>query len=803
MELAYSWLSKYLPTPVDIDSLSNILTSIGLEVESVEKVEAIKGSLEGLVVGEVMTCERHPDADKLSVTTVNVGGDNLLPIVCGAPNVAAGQKVIVATVGTTVYPLEGDSFLIKKAKIRGLASEGMICAEDEIGLGKSHDGILILPTDVVVGTPAAAYFNIPEPDYVISVGLTPNRSDAMSHIGSARDVCAYLTHHNTENKVFNITMPEVALPARTATLPIQVKIENEVACKQYLGITIADVTIQEAPEWIKANLKTIGVKSINNVVDITNYVLHEFGQPLHAFDYDKIANHEVIVKNMPLDTPFIALDGTEKKLTATDLMICDAEQPMCIAGVYGGKNSGVTSATQNIFLESAYFDPKTIRRTSMHHQLRTDAATHFEKGVDVEMIKPALLRAAALIVEYGKGKIASDIIELTPTPIPQTVITCKYQYIRQLAGKEYSNETITTILVALGFIIKDIDTETFEATVPYNKVDVKQGADLVEEVLRIDGLDNIQMNDNISMSLNTRPAPVARKWREKLATHLTAAGFQELVTNSITNSKYYPDNQHLVTMLNSLSVELDVLRPSLLESGLEVLAYNINRKQADLLVYENGNVYHAAELGKYSQSSKLGIWITGNVVPQQWEQKAKPADIYYTKGVIERILAISGINKFQIFVDKDTIEWRRGKFVLASATKLSKDKLKQFDIKQDVYYAEVDIKNFVDAAETNKIKYAELPKYPSMKRDLALIVDKNINFDQVQKIANSQKIDALKSFELFDIFESEKLGLDKKSLAVSFTFQLKDRTLTDEEVDQMMTTFSNKFKSELAANIRD
>jgi phenylalanyl-tRNA synthetase beta chain len=803
MQIAYNWLLDYLPQPVSVEELSEILTSIGLEVEAVEKSESIPGSLNGLVIGQVETCIPHPNADKLKITTVNIGSGASLPIVCGASNVAEGQKVVVATVGTTVHPTNGDSFLIKKAKIRGEVSEGMICAEDEIGLGESHEGIMVLPSDVVVGTLAKDYFKIPESDYTIHIGLTPNRSDGNSHIGVAKDVCAYMSHHKAAH--WSVTYPETTIPENViaGSLPVDIAVESPEACPRYAGLTISGVKIQQSPEWLTERLRTIGLRSINNIVDITNYVLHEYGQPLHAFDYDKITDHKIIVKHLQEGTKFITLDDKERTLRQADLMICDPEKALCIAGVFGGSGSSISEQTTNIFLESAYFDPKSIRRTSLHHGLRTDAATHFEKGVDIEMVLPALKRAAMLITTIAGGRISSSITDLYPKKIEAVKINVKYNYINSLCGKEYPAAAVDTILSALGFTILNKTSEFIEVEVPSNKPDVKQAADIAEEILRIDGLDNVAIPSRLNISLHRRPAPAARKWKESLAKYLTHAGLQEIVTNSITNSKYYPEAMPMVRMINSLSSELDVLRPEILESGLEVIAYNVNRKSQDLKLYEFGNIYRKEAVDKYNQSAKLALWITGNVREQNWQQPAQKSDIYYLKGLVQQLFLLCGIKKIQESEDNNIIEWKRGKQAIVKAYTVPSDKLKAFDIKQDVFYAEIDIQHFVEAAEGVAVRYSELPKYPSMRRDLALILDKNVPYSKVAAIAQAQKWEALKGYDLFDVFESEKIGNDKKSLALSFTFQLNDRTLTDEEVDAMMKQLISTYQKDLQATIRE
>lgn len=802
MQIAYSWLLDYLPQPVPVETLSDILTGIGLEVEAVEKSEAIPGGLEGLVIGEVLTCTPHPNADKLRITTVDVGTGDPLPIVCGAPNVAAGQKVVVATVGTTVHPAKGEPFTIKKAKIRGEVSEGMICAEDEIGLGESHAGIMVLPAEAVTGTPARTYFNIGEADYTIHIGLTPNRSDGNSHIGVARDVCAYMTHHKGES--WQVQYPSAPVPeAGTPVLPVAIEVTAAAACPRYAGIVITGIKVQPSPEWLTRRLHTIGIRSVNNVVDITNYVLHEYGQPLHAFDYDKIGEQKIQIRYATEGEKFMSLDGKERTLRSEDLMIGDAAQGMCMAGIFGGAVSGVSEQTTSIFLESAYFSPRVIRRSSLHHGLRTDAATHFEKGVDIEMVLPALQRAVSLISEIAGGKAASPLTDLYPQPLPATRINVQYAYINRLCGKQYAPEAVDTILSALGFRILNKTADFLEVEVPSNKPDVRQDADIAEEVLRIDGLDNVAIPSRLNISLHRRPAPAARKWKERIAAFLSASGLQEIVTNSITNSKYYPEDAPLVRMINSLSSELDVMRPSLLESGLEVIAYNVNRKAQDLMLYEFGNIYTQNGVGQYGQSAKLGIWTTGDSRAQHWQHPASKTDLYYLKGILTNIFALCGIKKIQEAADTEQVSWNRGKQQLARLIKVPAGRLKLFDIKQEVFYAELDVKALTEAADNVKVKYSELPKYPSMRRDLALVLDKNVPYGKVAAIAQAQKWEALKTYDLFDVFESEKLGAGKKSLALSFTFQLNDRTLTDEEVDGMMKQLIASYQKELQALVRE
>lgn len=803
MTISYNWLQQYLPKNLSVDELSAILTSIGLEVEGTEVIEAVKGGLKGLVIGEVLTCEQHPNADKLKKTTVNVGGDRALNIVCGAANVAAGQKVVVATVGCMVHPINGEAFEIKKAKIRGEESEGMICAEDEIGLGESHAGIMVLPEEAVVGTVAAEYFNIGASDTAIYIGLTPNRSDAMSHIGVARDVCAYLSHH--EGKKYEVKMPSVTTDfAAQKENKIQISINENAkdACLRYAGICLEGLTVGASPEWLKSALNTIGIRSINNIVDVTNFVLHEFGQPLHAFDADKISGQKINVSFLPEATKFITLDEKERSLFAEDLMICDAEKGLCIAGVFGGNNSGVTDATKNIFLESAYFSGSSVRRTSLRHGLRTDAATHFEKCVDINNVLPALQRAAELIIEVAGGKIASNIQDVYPKSLKEITVAATYHYIQNLSGKQYSPAAIKGILTALGFEYVAENAEGFTVKVPTNKNDVSLPADLVEEILRIDGLDQIEIPTRLNISL-LKPLPNDRAQRNKMATMLCGMGFQEIVTNSITNSKYYPEETPLVRMINSLTSELDVLRPSMLESGLEVVNYNVNRKNHNLSLFEFGNTYATGGVGQYFESPTLALWISAAVREASWSQKAENVSLFYVKSVIENMLEISGIEKVSSSInEQDVLVWKWKNEQLCSAQKVVAEKLKSFDIKQDVYYAEINWQLWSKAMTANKIKYAEVPKYPAVQRDLALVLDKTTRFEEVQKITKQVQISALKNFDLFDVFESEKLGTDKKSYALNYTFQLADRTLTDTEIEESMKQLINAYTTKLQAQIR-
>lgn len=799
MIISYQWLMDYLPAPLPVDELSQMLTSIGLEVEAVEKKEGIKGGMEGFVVGEVLTCAPHPDADKLKITTVSIGHGEPLPIVCGAPNVASGQKVVVATVGATIYPLTGEPFKIKKAKIRGAVSEGMICAADEIGVGTDHAGIIILPENVQPGTPAIKCFDLPETDYAIHIGLTPNRSDANSHIGVARDICSYLTYHT--GREHQVKFPETHLPeSEKAEKSINVTIEAPEACPRYMGLTIRNLQIGPSPEWMQQRLATIGVRSINNVVDVTNYILHEYGQPLHAFDEAKINGGEIKVRFEPAGTPFMTLDGKERKLQGTDLMICDATQGMCIAGVSGGANSGITDGTTSLFLESAYFEPKHIRRSSLHHGLRTDAATHFEKGVDINNLEPAILRAAQLICDLTGGTISSGITDIYPTAFEPDTIQISYDYIHKLTGKEYAPAKVNELLKSLGFSISHHDEYAITVAVPSNKPDVLQPADIVEEILRMDGLDNVAIPQRLNIAL-TKAMPNDRTEREKVAQELCGIGFQEIITNSIVNSKYYPGREDLVTMINSLSSELDVMRPSLLESGLEVIAYNTARKENDLLLFEAGNIYNKQQ-DKYHQESKLALFSTGKAVDNSWNGKEVKADIYFLKGTIQLLLKKEGIQNLVLVTEEASISWKWKNQALCILQVVPEERLGLFGIKQPVCYAVIDWALWLKATAAAAIRFSEVPKYPAVKRDLALVLDKSVAYQKVQQITDKLKLGALQSYALFDIFESEKLGVDKKSLALTYTFQLTDRTLTDEETEALMAKLATAYQQELGAQIR-
>lgn len=807
MTISYNWLSEYLPVKIEPDRLSKILTSVGLEVESLEKYEAVKGGLKGLVIGEVLETAQHPNADKLKLTKVNIGGAEPLSIVCGAPNVAPGQKVVVAPVGTTIYPSKGDPLTMKVAKIRGVESHGMICAEDEIGLGESHAGIMVLPAAARPGTTAAAWFK-PYTDHIIEIGLTPNHMDAMSHIGVARDVCAWLSLH--ENKDHRVKQPSVnAFKTDDHSLPIAVSIENTRGCERYSGVSIKNITIKESPLWMQDRLKAIGIRAINNIVDITNYVLHEMGQPLHAFDWHAIEGGKVIIKNFPEGTPFVTLDEKERKLSSEDLMIANAKEPMCLAGVFGGLGSGVKNDTKDIFLESAWFNPTDVRKTSFRHGLRTDAATHFEKGMDISGTVNALKRAALLIKELAGGEIASDIVDIYPDPKNKTQVILKHHYLKKLSGKNYHPDTVKNILLSLGFGIIKEGIDDIHVSVPWHKPDISLPADLVEEIMRIDGLDNIAIPSAITISPSVEKDRSAAAWRSSVASYLVGQGFNEILTNSITNSAYYTDKQleTVVKMVNNLSADLNIMRPSLLETGLESISYNLRRKNTNLQFFEFGKSYHTSGVGQYIEAPHLALFVTGQTREDNWKGKGASADFYYLKSLCERIFQLVGwqiptwepLRSSQLSYGS-TISVK-GETII-EAGMVNPSLLRQFDIKQELFFADVRWDGLLGLTSGKDIEFRELPKQMPVQRDLAMIVERSLSFDRVEKAIRGARVEKLQEIRLFDIFQSERLGTDKKSLAVSFTFLDEEKTLTDKEIDGMVQRIMGALEKELQAEIR-
>ncbi|MBC7589342.1 MAG: phenylalanine--tRNA ligase subunit beta [Chitinophagaceae bacterium] len=806
MTISYNWVSEYLPQTIEPAKLSKILTSIGLEVESMEHFESIKGGLKGLVIGEVLACDKHPNADKLSVTKVSIGSGETLQIVCGAPNVAIGQKVVVATVGTTIHPLTEEPVTMKIAKIRSIESHGMICAEDEIGMGTSHAGILVLPHDATVGMAASTYFK-PYNDVVYEIGLTPNRMDAMSHYGVAKDVCAYLSHHNNKD-IKPKTIFANGFKAHNQSLPIKVTVENHEACPRYSGVSIAGVAVKDSPQWLKDKLMAIGVRSINNIVDVTNFILHETGQPLHAFDANEIAGNHIIVKNLSEGTAFISLDEKERKLSANDLMICDGnEKPMCIGGVFGGMKSGVKATTTHIFLESACFNPVSIRKTSLHHGLRTDAATRFEKGVDISNTVNVLKRAATLIKQVAGGEISSDIVDVFPTPKQKTEVAVKYHYIKKLSGKNYHPDAVKRILQALGFEILKEGIDEVRIAVPFSKPDISLPADIVEEIIRIDGLDNIAIPTTITISPSIDEMGLKENLREKLANYLAGQGFNEIFTNSITNSKYFNEVQAatMVRMMNNLSAELDVLRPSMLETGLECISYNINRKNSNLQFFEFGKTYHSSDIGKYKEDEHLALYLTGFTHDDVWSQKGKAINFYKAKGMANAVMTFAGLSDIHFVKNEEAglnMDVYIGKKLVGSLQEISIKKLASFDIKQPVYFVDLDFIALLKLVANQKITYSEVSKFPVVQRDLAMVVSSAITYEKIKAVVSKTKLPKLQSLRLFDVFESDKLGTDKKSMAVNFTFLDEEKTLTDKEIDSMVNKLIHGFENELGAEIR-
>ncbi|MFL5789795.1 MAG: phenylalanine--tRNA ligase subunit beta [Flavisolibacter sp.] len=805
MTISYNWLSEYLPEKIEPERLSRILTSIGLEVEKMEEYEEIKGGLKGLIIGQVLETQQHPNADKLRLTKVNIGNGEPLQIVCGAPNVAPGQKVIVATVGTTIFPISGEPLTMKVAKIRGVESHGMICAEDEIGIGTSHEGILILPQDVKVGTPAQGYFE-PYQDIIYEIGLTPNRMDAMSHWGVARDVCAYLSFHG--KKEFRPVLPAIQFKVDKPSLPIQISIENKLACKRYSGVTISNVKVKESPKWLQEKLRSIGLRPINNIVDITNFILHETGQPLHAFDYDKIKGKKIIVKTLAEGTKFITLDEKERILNSEDLMICDDHEPLCIAGVYGGLHSGVTEKTTNIFLESAWFDPVYIRKTSFRLGLRTDAAARFEKGIDISNTATVLKRAADMIRQLAGGQIVSDIIDVYPDPQPKKEVSLKYHYLRKISGKNYHPDSVKSILTALGFTVLREGVDAMVTEVPYHKPDVSMPADIVEEILRIDGLDNIDIPSTISISPSIDENYNTEQLKEKISVVLTGAGYSEILTNSITNSAYYSEEelQTVVRLMNNLSIELDIMRPDMLHTAMDVLSFNLNRKNNDLKLFEFGKTYLMKSVGQYIETNHLTVYATGQVRENNWKEKSSPSDIYLIKGIAEAILSTVGI-KNTVFQPTQVKNFQQSMTVtfnddvIVTIGRVDSSLNNRFGIKQPVFIADFNW----DALLKNsnfKVQFKDIAKYPSVERDLAMVVPRTMKYQHIRDEINNLKLSKLQEVRLFDVFESEKLGKDKKSMAINLTFLDEEKTLTDKEIDTWMNKIMSTLEKELSAEIR-
>jgi phenylalanyl-tRNA synthetase beta chain len=798
MKISYSWLKQFIQTDKTPQEISLILTDIGLEVESLEKVQPIVGGLEGLIIGHVVACEQHPNADRLRVTKVDIGSGELLQIVCGAANVAAGQKVVVATVGTTVYPNQGEPFKINRSKIRGEVSEGMICAEDEIGLGASHEGIMVLPEDTEIGMAAKSYFKMDD-DFMFEIGLTPNRADAASHLGVARDLAAYLRS--------SYQMPDIsAFKVDNESLTIDVSVEDILSCPRYSSVTISGVTVKSSPDWLKDKLKVIGIRPINNIVDVTNYVLHELGQPLHAFDADQIKGNKVIVKKCAEGTPFVTLDDIERKLSADDLMICNAEEPMCVAGVFGGKNSGVSEQTTNIFLESAYFNSVSVRKTSKRFNLKTDASFRFERGTDPEITVVALKRAALLIKEIAGGTISSSISDIYPVKANPFDVEVSYSNIVKLIGQDIPKEEIKAIILALGITVASETAEGLSLKVPAYKVDVTRECDITEEVLRIYGYNNIHIPTKVNASLAYTEKPNKENVQNLVADMLTANGFLEIWCNSLTRAAFFKNPAEAVEILNPLSSDLNVMRQSLLHPALESVAYNQNRKNSDLKLYEFGKTYHLID-GEYIERPRLLLLITGGKQSEQWNHTTNPSTFYNLKAVVDGIIGRLGLANFQSEELNDEsfnygLKYFRGDKTLVSFGAATAADKKQAGVDKEVFYADFDWALLLDAIRKNKIVNKEVSKYPSVRRDLSMLVDLQVTFDELKAIAFKTEKKLLKQVQIFDVYQGDKLPEGKKSYALNLTLQDEEQTLTDKQIDAIMQKIITNLAQNAKAEIR-
>ncbi len=821
MNISYNWLKEYVDFDMTPEEVSAALTSIGLETDGVEEVQTIKGGLEGLVIGEVLTCVDHPDSDHLHITTVNLGDGNPTQIVCGAPNVAAGQKVVVATIGTKLY--DGDNcFTIKKGKIRGVESFGMICAEDEIGVGTSHDGIIVLPENAVPGTLAKDYYNI-KSDYLIGVDITPNRADACSHYGVARDLYAYTMQATGKSTLQRPGVEDFKVDNNE--LNIDVEVQNSEACLRYAGVTVKGVTVKESPEWLKNKLQIIGLRPINNIVDITNYILHAYGQPMHCFDADKIKGGKVVVRTMPEGTPFVTLDGEERKLSERDLMICNAEEPMCIAGVFGGLHSGTTEETKNVFLESAYFHPTWVRKTSRRHGLQTDSSFRFERGTDPNCVIYALKQAAMLIKELAGGTISMEIKDVYPAPVADFPVELNYNYVNNLIGADIAPETIKSIVTSLEMKIVNETAEGISLAVPPYRVDVQRPCDVVEDILRIYGYNNVNFDNTLHSSIITKGAEdKSHKLQNLVSEQLVGCGFNEILNNSLTASAYYDEletyaSANLVRLLNPLSADLNVMRQTLLFGGLESMQRNISRKITNLSFFEFGNCYRFDAdkrvedkiLSPYSESNHLGLWMTGNNVSSSWVESGRALTVYDLKAVVEHIFDRLGFKQAarlattfsnDIFSAGLQIQAQSNKKVIAQLGIVRKKVAKRFDIDSEVFYADINWSELMRVVRNAKVGYAEISKYPAVKRDLALLIDKSVTFAQIEQIARETEKKLLKGVQLFDVYEGKNLEEGKKSYAVSFVLQDDNQTLNDKQIDKVMSRLMENFEKRLGAKQR-
>ena len=806
MKISYNWLKQFIKIDWQSEQTAALLTDLGLEVEMVEKYQSVKGGLEGIVVGQVLTCVQHPDADRLKITTVDLGFGAPVQIVCGAANVAAGQKVPVATIGTILYDKEGESFTIKKGKIRGQESHGMICAEDEIGLGSSHDGIMVLDESLQAGTPAATVFKI-ENDEVFEIGLTPNRADAMSHLGTARDLRAGMLQNGVNVELITPSVTNFRVDKRTFKIDIDVKESKLVP--RYCGLTISGITVKPSPAWLQNRLKAIGLNPKNNIVDVTNYVLHELGQPLHAFDAAKI-NGKIIVKTLASGTKFTTLDDVERSLHEEDIMICDEDGPLCIAGVFGGKDSGVSENTTSIFLESAYFNPVSVRKTAKRHQLNTDASFRFERGIDPTITEYALKRAALLIQEVAGGEITSDLIDVYPKKVDDFSVILNFNKVSKIIGQEIPKDTIKKILVSLDIKVNSVTDSGLGLTIPAYRVDVQREIDVIEEILRVYGYNNIQFSNKVNATMANSPRTEDYKIQNVVATQLNSQGFHEMMANSLTTANYIQlsemlQEEHNVTMLNPLSSDLATMRQSLLFSGLEAISYNINRKNIDLKLFEFGKTYHNYPSG-YEEKKHLTLFLTGNRNQETWTNSQKPTDFFLFKGYVNAVLERLGIQKTQIQpltsdIFSEGIALSIGRDAIVEIGVVKKSILKSFGIKQDVFYADFNWATILKLI-SNKIKFSEIPKYPEVRRDLALLIDNGVTYESIYKIAKQTEKEVLKNIDLFDVYQGDNLSEGKKSYALSFILQDNSKTLTDEQIDKIMNKLQKNFETELGAVLR-
>lgn len=808
MKISYNWLKQFIKTTWTPDQLSELLTDLGLEVEGLSAFQSIKGGLEGIIVGEVLTCVQHPNADRLKITTVNIGLDKPLQIVCGAPNVAAGQKVPVATIGTTLYTEEGEAWTIKKGKIRGEESHGMICAEDELGLGKSHEGIMVLDEELKVGTLLTEIFEV-ENDYVFEIGLTPNRADAMSHFGTARDLKAGLLQKNISLEMITPSVSAFHVSNRTQRIDVDVK--NKELAPRYCGLTISGLQVEDSPLWLQNRLKAIGLNPKNNIVDITNYVLHELGQPLHAFDVSKITGNKIEVKTLAKGTKFITLDGVERELHEEDLMICNAEKPMCFAGVFGGIDSGVTAGTTSIFLESAYFNPVSVRKTAKRHHLNTDASFRFERGIDPNITEYALKRAALMIQDIAGGDITSDIFDFYPKKIEDFQVRLSFDNAKKLIGQDLPEDTIKDILMSLDIKINNVTETGLGLTVPAYRNDVQREADIIEEIIRVYGYNNIITSEKLNASISSTSRFEDYKLQNVIGDQLVGRGFFETLTNSLTTPEYSKfseqiNEEYQVKILNPLSHDLSVLRQSVLFSGLENISHNINRKRDRLKLFEFGKTYHNFKENR-EEHKHLSLFVSGDKKSERWNAESKPSDFFYFKGVVSSILERLGLTNIKVSpinndVFSEGLVYSIGQQQVVEFGLVKKSILKHFGISQDVFFADFNWDTVINLVKNNKISFKSISKYPEIKRDFALLIDEKVLFEDIDRIANNTEKKLLKSINLFDVYQGEKLPQGKKSYAVSFTFQDEHKTMTDKQIDKIMAKLQENFTSELGAELR-